>query len=160
MSSSTKLGPRSAPSPTPGSFLTSLAWPLETFRSVSRMLLPSRRPLVYSVRVSGTTVRLPSSSSMTSFHMRWLFYPLRLARRQRGDEGVPCGHHPSGVATVERELRAIGRVPPGGIRSDGNVCKANNRAVEQWFQLSFIHFHVDGARHEGRATANVRQSDR
>src|SRR5580658_11264923 len=127
MSSRTKRG---APPPAAGSFLRSLAWFRETFRSVSRMLLPSRRPIAYSLRVSGTIVRLPSSSLMTSFHMRWLFYPLGLARRQRGDESISCRHHPSGVAAVERKLGTVGRIPPGGIGPDGNVGKASHRTVE------------------------------
>src|SRR5580693_4187291 len=144
MSSKTKLAALLCGSPGEGTFRIKRAWPLDTFRSVRRMLLPSRRPIVYSLRVSGTVVRLPSSSSMTSFHMRGLFYPLGLVRRQRGDEGISCRHHPSRVAAVERELRAIGRIPPGGIGSDGNVGKESHRTVEQWFELAFVHLHVDG----------------
>ena len=41
----------------------------DTFRSVRRIVLPSLRPIVISSRMSGTTVVLPSSSSMMSLYM-------------------------------------------------------------------------------------------
>ena len=48
---------------------TNFACRRETLRSVSRMVLPSLRPIVISSRMSGTTVVLPSSSSMMSLYM-------------------------------------------------------------------------------------------
>src|SRR5215831_1031551 len=50
-------------------FLDSLACLRETFRSVRRMVFPSFRPIVISSRIRGTTVVLPSSSSMMSLYM-------------------------------------------------------------------------------------------
>src|SRR5260221_13176928 len=40
----------------------------EMFRSVSRMVFPSCRPMVISSRMSGMTVVFPSSSSMVSLN--------------------------------------------------------------------------------------------
>src|SRR6188472_1007342 len=45
------------------------AWRRDTFRSVSRIVLPSLRPMVISSRIRGTTVVFPSSSWMTSLYI-------------------------------------------------------------------------------------------
>ena len=47
----------------------SVAWRREILRSVSRTVFSSPRPIVYSSRTSGSGVRLPSSSSIVSFHI-------------------------------------------------------------------------------------------
>src|SRR6185436_7291944 len=45
------------------------AWRRDTFRSVSRIVLPSFRPIVISSRIRGTTVVFPSSSWITSLNI-------------------------------------------------------------------------------------------
>lgn len=47
----------------------SVACRREMFRSVSRTVFSSPRPIEYSSRTSGSGVRLPSSSSIVSFHI-------------------------------------------------------------------------------------------
>src|SRR5262245_48762821 len=74
------------------------AWRRDTLRSVSWIVLPSRRPIVISSRANGTTVVLPSSSSIVSLNTAEIRRSDDFIRRGGDGQSRERGHPSRGAA--------------------------------------------------------------